>query len=133
MEEDNTWNRKKQIVIEQVANKVIYGEDIYAKIQGARDIRRLVRNSSAVRARSSFAAAGVIPALIPMLSEVNFEAREAALVALLNLAARNELYVFYLGFGLILCDMFVYFFVVFGEFVSIGYFCLICVWNWGFW
>lgn len=115
MEEDNTWNRKKQIVIEQVANKVIYGEDIYAKIQGARDIRRLVRNSSAVRARSSFAAAGVIPALVPMLSEVNFEAREAALVALLNLAARNELYVFFWGFGLIFCDMFVYFLLCLGN------------------
>lgn len=94
MEEDNTWNKKKQIVIEQVANKVINGDDIYVKIQGARDIRRLVRNSSAVRARSNFAAAGVIPALVPMLSSVNFEAKEASLVALLNLAARNELYVF---------------------------------------
>lgn len=101
MEEDNTWNKKKQIVIQQVANKVINGEDIYAKIQGARDIRRLVRNSSSVRARSNFAAAGVIPALVPMLSELNFEAKEASLVALLNLAARNELYVFLLGIFLI--------------------------------
>ncbi|KAK1389171.1 U-box domain-containing protein 3 [Heracleum sosnowskyi] len=91
MEEDNTWNQKKQIVIQQVADKVINGDDIFVKIQGARDIRRLVRNSSAVRARSNFAAAGVIPALVPMLSSLHFEAKEASLVALLNLAARNEL------------------------------------------
>lgn len=105
MEEDNTWNKKKQIVIEQVANKVINGDDIFIKIQGARDIRRLVRNSSAVRARSNFAAAGVIPALVPMLSSLNFEAKEASLVALLNLAARNELYVIFGDFFFNYCSI----------------------------
>ncbi|GFZ07573.1 hypothetical protein Acr_19g0005100 [Actinidia rufa] len=86
--EEETWNRKKQTLIEEVAEKLING-DLDAKIQAARDIRKLVRKSS-VKTRSKFAAAGVIEPLVSMLISTNLHAREASLLALLNLAVRNE-------------------------------------------
>lgn len=86
--EEETWNSKKQTLIEQVSEKLIIG-DLETKIQAAREIRRLVRKSS-VKTRSKFAAAGVIQPLVFMLLSSNLDAREAALLALLNLAVRNE-------------------------------------------
>lgn len=92
--EEEIWNQKKQILIEQVADKLINADDLQTKIHAARDVRKLVRKSSPVKARSKFAAAGVIQPLVFMLSSPNLEAREASLLALLNLAARNERSVF---------------------------------------
>ncbi|KAK3034018.1 hypothetical protein RJ639_033303 [Escallonia herrerae] len=86
--EEETWDQKKQTLIEQVAKKLITG-DLKTKIQAARDIRTLVRKFSA-KARSKFAAEGVIPPLVSMLASANLAARESALLALLNLASRNE-------------------------------------------
>ncbi|KAK9284286.1 hypothetical protein L1049_023456 [Liquidambar formosana] len=87
-QEEETWNQKKQTLIQEVAQKLING-DLETKIQAARDIRKLVRSSS-VKTRSRFAAAGVIQPLISMLLSSNLDAREASLLALLNLAVRNE-------------------------------------------
>lgn len=87
---EEIWNQKKQTLIEQVAHRLINGEDLKTKIQAAREIRKLVRNSSSVKARSKFAAAGVIQPLVFMLGSDNPDARETSLLALLNLAARNE-------------------------------------------
>ncbi|KAK3017267.1 hypothetical protein RJ639_007379 [Escallonia herrerae] len=86
--EEEAWDQKKQTLIKQVAKKLITG-DLKTKIQAARDIRTLVRKSSA-KARSKFAAEGVIPPLVSMLASANLAARESALLALLNLASRNE-------------------------------------------
>ncbi|CAK9151848.1 unnamed protein product [Ilex paraguariensis] len=87
-EEEKLWNQKKQTLIGEVAEKLING-DLDTQIQAARDIRKLARKSSA-KTRSKFAAAGVIQPLVLMLVSPNLEAREAALLALLNLAVRNE-------------------------------------------
>ncbi|XAR55236.1 Ubiquitin--protein ligase [Bertholletia excelsa] len=81
-------NQKKQALIEEVAEKLING-DIESKIEAAKDIRKLVRKSS-VKTRSKFAAAGVIQPLVLMLASPDLDAREASLLALLNLAVRNE-------------------------------------------
>ncbi|KAI8552209.1 hypothetical protein RHMOL_Rhmol06G0248400 [Rhododendron molle] len=86
--DEETWNQKKQTLIEEVAEKLI-GGDLDAKIQAARDIRKLVRKSP-VKTRSKFAAAGVIQPLVSMLLSPNVDARESSLLALLNLAVRNE-------------------------------------------
>ncbi|KAA8524897.1 hypothetical protein F0562_011320 [Nyssa sinensis] len=86
--EEETWNQKKQTLIEEMAEKLING-DLDTKIQAARDIRKLARKSS-VKTRSKFAAAGVIQPLVLMLVSSNLDAREASLLALLNLAVRNE-------------------------------------------
>ncbi|KAL6975510.1 hypothetical protein U1Q18_024306 [Sarracenia purpurea var. burkii] len=88
MEEEEIWNHRKQTLIEEVAEKLING-DLDAKVQAARDIRKLVRKSS-VKTRSKFAAAGVIQPLVFMLVSPAMDAREASLLALLNLAVRNE-------------------------------------------
>ncbi|KAL8478044.1 hypothetical protein ACS0TY_030085 [Phlomoides rotata] len=86
------WNRK--VMVEEASTRLKNG-DLRAKIEAARDVRRLVRKSpssnskSAVRSR--FAAAGAIEPLVSMLhSSFPLAAREAALLALLNLAARNQ-------------------------------------------
>jgi hypothetical protein len=60
------------------------------KIEAAREIRRMVRKSS--KTRSKIADAGVIQPLIFMLSSSNIDARQSSLLALLNLAVRNERY-----------------------------------------
>ncbi|KAF5960647.1 hypothetical protein HYC85_001856 [Camellia sinensis] len=86
--EEEIWNQKKQTLIEEVSEKLING-DLDSKIQAARDIRKLVRKSS-VKTRSKFAAAGVIQPLVSMLFSPTFEPRQASLLALLNLAVRNE-------------------------------------------
>lgn len=83
------WNLKKQTLIEELARKLMTGdESVESKIQVARDIRKLAKRS--VSARSMFAMSGVIQPLISMLTSSNGDAREAALLALLNLAVRNE-------------------------------------------
>ncbi|KAL9270469.1 hypothetical protein AKJ16_DCAP14518 [Drosera capensis] len=65
-----------------------------SQIQAAREIRKLVRSSpspaSAAKIRSRLMAAGVVQPLVSMLGCGSVEAREVGLVALLNLAARNE-------------------------------------------
>uniref|UniRef100_A0A7N0VBN1 U-box domain-containing protein n=1 Tax=Kalanchoe fedtschenkoi TaxID=63787 RepID=A0A7N0VBN1_KALFE len=93
-EEETVWNRKKESLIHELARKLIESADLDTKITAARAIRKVIRNSpspsSSVKTRSRFAAAGVIQPLVSMLLSVNLDAREAALLALLNLAVRNE-------------------------------------------
>ncbi|KAJ8620160.1 hypothetical protein MRB53_028689 [Persea americana] len=83
-------NLKKQTLIEELARSLASddGSSFESKIQAARDIRKLAKRS--VTARSMLAQAGVIQPLISMLVSSDAEAREAALLALLNLAVRNE-------------------------------------------
>ncbi|KAJ4982401.1 hypothetical protein NE237_033238 [Protea cynaroides] len=82
-----TWNQKKQTLIQDLAREVING-DLESKIQAAKDIRKLAKTS--VKTRSHLATAGVIQPLVSMLISANLDARQAALLALLNLAVRNE-------------------------------------------
>ncbi|KAK6128223.1 hypothetical protein DH2020_038027 [Rehmannia glutinosa] len=82
------------MIVEEVARVLNYG-DLKAKIEAARDLRRLVRKSSSANSKSAvrcrFAVAGVIEPLVLMLqSSFPLAAREAALLALLNLAAGNQ-------------------------------------------
>ncbi|EXB34465.1 U-box domain-containing protein 3 [Morus notabilis] len=107
-------NQRKQNLIMEISSKLIHG-DLEAKIEAARDIRRLVRrsattisssscyslsyssspcsssSSSSCKTRSKLGAAGVIQPLVLMLVSPNPDAREASLLALLNLAVRDEL------------------------------------------
>ncbi|KAL5581684.1 hypothetical protein UlMin_014126 [Ulmus minor] len=97
--EEETWNQKKQSFVVEISRKLVHG-DLEAKIEAARDIRRLVRrssssssassSSSSVKTRSKLGAAGVIQPLVLMLVSSNPDAREASLLALLNLAVRDE-------------------------------------------
>jgi hypothetical protein len=89
MEETTVEETWKQTLIQQVAHTLITG-DLDAKIQAAREIRRLVRKQSSLKSRSKFADAGVIQPLVFMLTSSNLDARYASLLALLNLAVRNE-------------------------------------------
>ncbi|KAF5482644.1 hypothetical protein F2P56_003198 [Juglans regia] len=96
-----TWNQRKQTQIMQLSEKLIHG-DLDSQIEAARDIRKLVRksssssSSSSMKTRSKLAAAGVIQPLVLMLVSPSLDAREASLLALLNLAVRNErvIYIF---------------------------------------
>ncbi|KAL3849105.1 hypothetical protein ACJIZ3_010987 [Penstemon smallii] len=98
-EEESTSSNKNttprcSIMVEEVANRLRNG-DLMAKIEASRDVRRLVRNSSSSSSKSAvrcrLAAAGVIEPLVSMLDcSFSLDAREAALLALLNLAARNQ-------------------------------------------
>ncbi|KAK4369277.1 hypothetical protein RND71_013069 [Anisodus tanguticus] len=86
-------NRKCKNIIEEIAEKLKSEVEEEGKIEAAKDIRKLVRKSSSSgKTRCRFAAAGVIPPLVDMLqcSSSSLIAREAALLALLNLASRNE-------------------------------------------
>ncbi|KAK8694235.1 hypothetical protein V6N13_071790 [Hibiscus sabdariffa] len=87
-QEEETWNLQKHALIHELSQKLITG-DLQAKIEAARDIRKHVRKSS-VKTRSKFGAAGLIHPLVSMLSSPNLDACEASLLALLNLAVRNE-------------------------------------------
>lgn len=92
-EEEQKKNRKCKNVIEEIAEKLKSAVEEVEKIEAAREIRKLVRKSSfSGKTRSRFAAAGVIPPLVDMLQPCSYSllAREAALLALLNLASRNE-------------------------------------------
>ncbi|GAB2275013.1 hypothetical protein Dimus_009781 [Dionaea muscipula] len=95
-EEENgskTVPRSKQAQIFEITKKLIHG-NLGSQIQAAREVRKLVRSSSssasAAKTRSRFVAAGALQPLISMLSSSSLDAREFSLVALLNLAARNE-------------------------------------------
>nr|XP_043621890.1 U-box domain-containing protein 10-like [Erigeron canadensis] len=81
---------KKQTLIEEISDKLIAG-DLPTKIQAAREIRSLIRNrNSSAKIRTKFADSGVIQPLVLMLYSKVHDAREASLLALLNLASRNE-------------------------------------------
>lgn len=93
------WSRK--MVVEEAARRLKTG-DLRARIEAARDVRRLVRKSSTSNSKSAvrcrFAAAGAIEPLVSMLhSSLPLAAREAALLALLNLAARHQRSVLFLS------------------------------------
>ncbi|GMG98762.1 hypothetical protein Nepgr_000602 [Nepenthes gracilis] len=92
-DEIDQCKQKKPNQFVEIAEKLIHG-GLLSQVQAARDIRRLVRScsssASAARSRTKFVAAGVIQPLISMLAYSNLDAREAALIALLNLAVRNE-------------------------------------------
>lgn len=90
--EASSWSRK--MMVEETARRLKSG-DLRAKIEAARDVRKLVRKSSSSNSKSAvrgrFASAGAIEPLVSMLhSTMPLAAREAALLALLNLAARNQ-------------------------------------------
>ncbi|KAK8476151.1 hypothetical protein V6N13_128034 [Hibiscus sabdariffa] len=87
-QEEEAWNHQKRTLVAELSQKLITG-DLQAKIEAARDVRKVVMKSSG-KTRSKFAAAGVIPPLVSMLSGPNLDARQASLLALLNLAVRNE-------------------------------------------
>ncbi|CAM8882621.1 unnamed protein product [Rhodiola kirilowii] len=93
-QDETVSNRKKESLIHELARKLIESGDLDTKITAARSIRKVVRSSpspsSSANTRSRFAAAGVIQPLVSMLLSVNLDAREASLLALLNLAVRNE-------------------------------------------
>lgn len=87
-QEEEAWNLRKQTQIVELSERLMSG-DLKTQIEAARDIRKLVRKSSA-KTRTKLAAAGVIQPLIFMLLSPNSDARHASLLALLNLAVRNE-------------------------------------------
>ncbi|XP_009589257.1 uncharacterized protein LOC107825186 [Nicotiana tabacum] len=91
-EEEIKKNKKSKNIIEEIAEKLRGEVEEKEKIEAAKEIRKLVRRSSSSgKTRSRFAAAGVIPPLVDMLQlSSSLLAREAALLALLNLASRNE-------------------------------------------
>ncbi|XP_039126256.1 U-box domain-containing protein 14 [Dioscorea cayenensis subsp. rotundata] len=80
-------DEKKQALVRELALKLSHG-DAVARVQAARDIRRHARSSP--KARSLFASAAVVQPLVSMLPSPDHETREASLLALLNLAVRNE-------------------------------------------
>nr|KYP45336.1 U-box domain-containing protein 3 [Cajanus cajan] len=89
-EASSTWNLAKHTHVIHLSEKLING-NLNAKIEAAREIRRMVRkSSSSSKTRSKLAAAGVIEPLVFMLSSSNVDARQSSLLALLNLAVRNE-------------------------------------------
>lgn len=65
---------------------LIQSDDVYSKIQAAREIRRLTKTSQ--RCRRQFSAA--VEPLVDMLRSDLIESNEAALLALLNLAVKDE-------------------------------------------
>lgn len=78
-------NKEMEVVVE----RLLKSGDLELQIEAAKDIRKLVRKSkSSTKTRSRLAAAGVISPLVSMLHLPC--AREPALLALLNLAVRNE-------------------------------------------
>ncbi|KAG6750168.1 hypothetical protein POTOM_047254 [Populus tomentosa] len=85
-QEEEAWNLRKQTQIVELSERLMNG-DLKTQIEAARDIRKLVRKSSA-KTRTKLAAAGVIQPLIFMLLSPNFDARHASLLALLNLAVK---------------------------------------------
>ncbi|XP_010532956.1 PREDICTED: U-box domain-containing protein 14 [Tarenaya hassleriana] len=81
---------KKHSLILELSRKLIHG-DLDFRIEAAREIRKLLRKSPVKSsARSKLADAGVIPPLVSMLVSSSLDARRASLLALLNLAVRNE-------------------------------------------
>ncbi|KAG1364303.1 U-box domain-containing protein 14 [Cocos nucifera] len=85
--EEQARDGKKQAQVQELARRLADG-DAAARVQAARDIRKLARASA--KARSAFAVPAVVQPLVSMLPSPDPESREAALLALLNLAVRNE-------------------------------------------
>ncbi|XP_071736704.1 U-box domain-containing protein 17-like [Rutidosis leptorrhynchoides] len=80
----------QETLIDEIADKLING-DVITKIQAAREIRNMIRNrKSSGKIRAKFAGAGVIQPLVLMLSFQHNDAPEVSLLALLNLASRNQ-------------------------------------------
>ncbi|KAI3734037.1 hypothetical protein L6452_13497 [Arctium lappa] len=89
-EEEERWNQKKQTLIDEISDKMING-DFLTKIEAAREIRSMICNcNSSVKLHVKFAAADVIQPLVLLLCSGHHDAREASLLALLNLASRND-------------------------------------------
>ncbi|RDX64053.1 U-box domain-containing protein 3 [Mucuna pruriens] len=89
-EASSPWNLGKHAQIIELSEKLTNG-NLGAKIEAAREIRKMVRkSSSSSKTRAKLAAAGVIEPLVSMLSSSNIDARQSSLLALLNLAVRNE-------------------------------------------
>ncbi|KAJ0733381.1 putative armadillo-like helical protein [Helianthus annuus] len=85
-----TRSSYKQTLIDQISGNLIAG-DLTVKIHAAREIRSLIRHhNSSHQIRAKFASAGVIQPLVLMLYSRNHDARHASLLAVLNLASRNE-------------------------------------------
>jgi len=93
-ETSSSWNLGKHTQIIELSEKLLDG-NLSAKIEAAREIRKMVRkSSSSSKIRAKLASAGVIEPLVLMLSSSNIDARQSSLLALLNLAVRNERYPF---------------------------------------
>ena len=92
-EATSTWSLGKHTQIIELSETLTNG-NLSAKIEAAREIRKMVRksSSSSSKTRAKLAAAGVIEPLVLMLSSSNLDARQSSLLALLNLAVRNERY-----------------------------------------
>ncbi|MCO5562387.1 hypothetical protein L7F22_016014 [Adiantum nelumboides] len=73
--------------MQEVLVSLLYGMGD-SRIHAAHQIRKLTKSSA--KCRAYFAAAGVIIPLVSMLKSSAMEVKEAALLALLNLAVRNE-------------------------------------------
>lgn len=67
---------------------LIQSDDLTLKVQAAREIRRLTKTSKRYRRYFSNA----VKSLVHMLHSNSFESKEAALLALLNLAVKDERY-----------------------------------------
>ncbi|OIW02504.1 hypothetical protein TanjilG_12818 [Lupinus angustifolius] len=89
VESSSRWNNQGFQIL-QLSEKLI-NANLSTKIEAAREIRKLIRKSpSSAKTRSKFGASGVIQPLVFMLSSSNLDARQSSLLALLNLAVRNE-------------------------------------------
>lgn len=93
-------NQRKQFLIFQLSQRLIHG-DLHSRIEAAKDLRKLARKSSP-KSRSNLGASSLIQPLVCMLLSPNLDAREASLLALLNLASRNERFVLLFPFPLAL-------------------------------
>ncbi|XP_072969210.1 U-box domain-containing protein 17-like [Typha angustifolia] len=80
-------HRKKLAQVHDLARRLA-ASDAAGRVEAAREVRRLARSSA--KARSAFAVAAVVEPLVAMLPSHDPDARESALLALLNLAVRNE-------------------------------------------
>lgn len=90
---ENSPLRNRAIMVDEVARRLKNG-DLMMRIEAAKEVRKMVRKSSNSNSKSAvrcrFAAVGAIEPLVSMLNNwFPLSAREAALLALLNLAARN--------------------------------------------
>lgn len=73
---------------------LIHSDDPTLKVQAAKEIRRLTKTSQRYRRHFSNA----VKPLVDMLRSESFESNEAALLALLNLAVKDEGYVLFCSF-----------------------------------
>ncbi|XP_020579957.1 LOW QUALITY PROTEIN: U-box domain-containing protein 6-like [Phalaenopsis equestris] len=78
---------RRQVQVKEFA-LVLANGDAAVRAQAARDIRKIVRGSP--RRRSVFGVPAIIQPLADMLQSADHGSRESALLALLNMAVRNE-------------------------------------------